>query len=59
MKFFKSYQPRSEEDEAAAVRLTAVAARTKTAEGTRPSWEEPAQLDQGASDPLELREVLQ
>jgi hypothetical protein len=55
MKFFKSNQPMSEEDEAAAVRLIAVANRTKAA--TMPKSPYAAAPD--ASDPLELRDILQ
>jgi hypothetical protein len=59
MRFFKSNQPMSEEDEAAAVRLAAVATRTKAARTTRPTWGdgfEPAQED---CEPLPLKDTLQ
>jgi len=55
MRFFKSNQPLSEEDEAVAVRLTAVASRTKVA--TAPK--SPYAASTEASEPLELREILQ
>ena len=55
MKFFKSNQPMSEEDEAAAVRLSAVASRTKATNAPK----SPYAASPEASESLELRKVLQ
>lgn len=55
MKFFKANQPMSEEDEAAAARLEAIASRTKAANARKLSGADSPQ----DYDPLELREVLQ
>lgn len=59
MRFFKSNQPMSEEDEAAAVRLAAVAMRTKAAKTTRPTWGDQLEPEQSDYEPLPVRDVLQ
>jgi hypothetical protein len=60
MRFFKANErPMSAEDELVAARLIALSNRTKAAFSTRPSWEEPLELGEVASDALEVREVLQ
>ncbi len=59
MKFFKSNQSMSVEDEAAAVRLAAVATRTKAAKTTRPTWGDGFEPEQNDYDPLPLKDVLQ
>jgi hypothetical protein len=59
MRFFKSNQPMSVEDEAAAVRLAAVASRTKAAKTTRPTFGDAVAAEQSEYDPLELKDVLQ
>jgi len=55
MRFFKANQPVSEEDEAAAVRLTVLASRTRAATARKLSDANSPQ----DYDPLEVREVLQ
>jgi hypothetical protein len=59
MRFFKSNQPMSEEDEAAAVRLAAVATRTKAARTTRPTWGDGFKPEQEDYEPLPLKDMLQ
>lgn len=57
MKFFKTEQPMSWEDETAAVRLLAIAARTKTgrAESADAVSAEPPE----AQEPMEVRDMPQ
>jgi hypothetical protein len=55
MRFFKANQPMSEEDEAAAARLTAIATRTRAANARKLSNADSPDLH----EPLQLREVLQ
>ena len=59
MRFLKSNQPMSEEDEAVAVRLAAIAARTKAARTTRPTWGDGFEPEQDDHDPLPVKDVLQ
>ena len=59
MRFFKSNQPMSREDEAAAVRLAAVATRTKAAKTTRPTWGDAVESQQSDFEPLPVKDVLQ
>jgi hypothetical protein len=59
MRFFKSNQPMSVEDEAAAVRLAAVASRTRAARTTQPTFGDAIEPERSEYEPLELKEVLQ
>jgi hypothetical protein len=49
----------SVEDEAAAVRLAAVASRTRAARTTQPTFGDAIEPERSEYEPLELKEVLQ
>jgi hypothetical protein len=59
MRFFKSNQPMSVEDEAAAVRLAAVATRTKATKTSQPTWGDKVEPKQSDYEPLPVQDVLQ
>ena len=59
MRFFKSNQPMSVEDEAAAMRLAAVAMRTKAARTINPTWGDEVEPQPSEYEPLPVQEVLQ